>query len=146
MRPNRKRFPDQPKQSPRFIHARPGRVVALATTIVLLSLADLYITLVYLHSGGMSEANPVARWIMGHGSAALLSFWKLATVAVAVLIFYNARHTRAGEIGAWSCALLLTWLTVQWISYSDEIHKITSTLHVLADHEHSKWITMSPVR
>src|SRR5262245_60304192 len=61
-----------PKQMPGLAHGRPCRVVALIITIVVLSLADLYITLMYLHSGGLGEANPVARWIIGQGSLTLL--------------------------------------------------------------------------
>jgi hypothetical protein len=140
------RFLALPEQTPRAAGGRPRRVVALILTIVLLSLADLYITLVYLHSGGMGEANPVARWIMGHGSPVLLTLWKFATVGVAVAIFFLTRHTRAAECGAWACVMMLTWLTVRWCAYSDEVQKITPNIHYLADVEHSRWVSMTADR
>lgn len=123
---------------------RPCRVVALIFTIVLLSLADLYITLLYLHSGGMGEANPVARWIMGHGSPGLLILWKLGTVATAVTLFYLTRRTRAAEVGAWFCVVLLTWLTIRWHRYSEEVPQLIPTIHTLGEHESSRWVTMTP--
>ena len=129
------------------LSARARRVVALILTIVLLSSADLYITLVYLHSGGMSEGNPVARWIMGHDSPALLMLWKGLTVGIAVAIFYATRRTPAAEFGAWTCVLLLTWLTIHWASYSDAIRGFTPELDVLVqNHKHTRWVTMSTSR
>ena len=133
-----------PKQTPGLAHGRPCRVIALIVTIVLLSLADLYITLVYLHSGGMGEANPVARWIMMHGSPVLLILWKFFTVGLAAAILYATRRTRTAEFGAWVCVLMLTWLTIRWASYSDEIKNMTPTMHVLAEHDQARWVTMSP--
>jgi hypothetical protein len=131
------------EQNPSRRRSRSCRVLALLFTIVLLSLADLYITLVYLHSGGMGEANPLARWIMGHGSPVLLTLWKLLTVGVAVAIFYKTRFTRASEFGAWTCVLLLTWLTIRWGYYSEEITKITPSMHTLAEHDPARWMTMT---
>jgi hypothetical protein len=131
-----------PKQRPGLAGGRPCRVTALIFTIVLLSLADLYLTLVYLHSGGMGEANPLARWIMGHGSPTLLILWKLATITVASAILYHTRRTRTAEFGAVACVMVLTWLTLRWGHYSDEIKNITGSLHVLVDHEHSRWVSM----
>src|SRR5262245_27522846 len=62
---------------------RAVRVLALTAAIALMSAADLYITLVYLKSGGMSEGNPLARWVMATGSAGALAGWKLVSVGVA---------------------------------------------------------------
>lgn len=126
------------------MRGRTCRVIALIFTIVLLSLADLYITLIYLHSGGMGEANPVARWIMGHGSPTLLAVWKLATVLLAGVILYKTRRTRTAEIGAWVCVVLLTWLTIRWVRYSDEVGAMTSQIQNLSEVEHSRWVTMTP--
>lgn len=136
-----------PKQVPGALHCRARRVVSLILTIVLLSSADLYITLVYLHSGGMSEGNPLARWIMGHDSPALLMLWKAGTVGIAAAIFYATRRSVAAEFGAWTCVLLLIWLTIHWASYSDAIRGMTPELDVLAEHhEYTRWMTMSSGR
>ena len=132
-----------PKQTPGLAHGRPCRVVALIITIVLLSLADLYISLIYLHSGGMGEANPVARWIMGHGNASLLVVWKLLTVGLAAVILFSARRTRVGEFGAWMCMLMLTWLTIRWAHYADEVRNYTSEIHALTQYDEARWVTMT---
>jgi hypothetical protein len=93
----------------------------------------------------MSEGNPVARWIMGQDSPALLTLWKAITVGIATAIFYATRRTPAAEFGAWTCVLLLIWLTIHWASYSDAVRGFTPELEVLADHrEHTRWVTMSP--
>lgn len=136
--------PDTPEQNTGTVRRRGCRVVSAIITIVLLSLADLYITLVYLHSGGMGEANPIARWIMGHGSPVLLILWKLLTVGIAGIILYSTRRTRAAEIGAWICVILLTWLTIRWVAYSNEIQHVTPSIHLLGDSEQAKWVSMTP--
>ena len=133
-----------PKQMPCLASGRSSRVIALVLTIVLLSLADLYITLMYLHSGGMGEANPLARWIMGHGSPALLVAWKTATVAVASLLLYRHRRNRTAEFGAWVCLLILVWLTMRWAQYSDEVHRLTPQIHTIGATEQTRWVTMTP--
>ena len=142
--PSLRRFLALPKQTPGSARGRSCRVVTLIFTIVLLSMADLYITLLYLHSGGMGEANPVARWIMGHGSPSLLVAWKLGTVAVAVALFYWTRRTRTAELGAWFCVVLLTWLTIRWHAYSEEAPGLIPSMHTLGEHEPAKWMTMTP--
>src|SRR6266478_4968970 len=57
---------------------RSCRVIALLVAVVLMSLGDLHITLTYLTSVGMSEGNPLARWVMGYNNPGLLVAWKLA--------------------------------------------------------------------
>lgn len=116
---------------PRSRHAR---VVAALATVVTLSMVDLYLTLVFATNTGMIESNPIARAIMETGSAWGVVLWKFATVAVAVALLYRARLTRIGELGAWLCVAVLTWLTCHWITFSREASAIPSVMT-------SPWLT-----
>lgn len=102
-------------------HARARRVWCLVSLIVLLSLADLFLTMTYLQSVGMGEANPVARVVMSYNSPALLVAWKCATVSLAVLIFAVFRHRRSAEVACWLCAIVLVALTAHWMNYNQEL-------------------------
>lgn len=119
---------------------RARRVLLLTVAIVAMSIADLIITLGYLRSGGMGEANPLARWVMNYGSANVLIVWKGLTVATACGIFIATRRARAAEIGAWSCCLVLTWLSVRWIAYSREI--ATAPVGAAEIIESSRWVSL----
>ena len=123
---------------------RPARVAGLLAGVVLLSLGDLYMTLVHLLNFGMLEANPVARQIMMHGSPAALIIWKLLTVGFAVLVMFCARRRIAAEIGAVFCCFILAWLTLQWASYSDQVSRLTRELHSLDRFSDARWVTMVP--
>lgn len=126
----------------RKTHARHIRIYLLTAAIGLMSLADLHITLTYLRSGGMGEGNPIARYVIAHGSPALLTMWKCASVAFACLIFLRFRQRRSTEIACWSCSLVLVWLLLQWIQYSNEAGSLTSALHALPDSEAALWVQM----
>lgn len=125
-------------------HRRAIRVVALVIAIILMSLGDLSMTLTQLRSVGMGEANPIARYVMSFNSPSLLAVWKCATVALACAIFLWARHRRSTEIACWTCAALLLALTIGWIQYANEAHKLTSTLDTVSGMECSLWVTMTP--
>lgn len=124
---------------------RPHRVVVLLAAVVLLSLGDLYMTLIHLLNFGMLEGNPLARAIMEHGSPAAVVIWKFVTVGFAVGVLYWARRRWAAEAGALLCCCILAWLTVQWVGYSDQISRITRELNVLAaTQDDPVWVTMVP--
>ena len=95
------------------------RVVCLTAAMVLMSLADLQITMTYLQSVGMGEGNPVARWVIEHGSPALLVVWKCASIALAALVFIRYREKRIAEGASWLSCAVLGWLLVQWSAYAD---------------------------
>jgi len=121
---------------------REMRVLALAAVIVVLSMVDLYFTLLYLHSGGMGEGNPLARWLIAWDTPALLIAWKAATVGLAITILYSVRRQRLGELGAWTCCLILVWLTIRWDRYTYEVPQITSVLHAVSSMESTRWVRM----
>lgn len=121
---------------------RSVRVALLTLGIGLMSLADLYITLTYLRTVGMGEGNPIARYVIEHGSPGLLVFWKCASVACACLIFLKYRRRAVAEVAAWLGFGVLVWLLLQWIAYADEAWRLTPALHVLSDAEPALWVRM----
>ncbi len=105
---------------------RSRRVVLLIVGIVVLSLADLAITLQYLNSRGMMEANPVAAWIIAHtGSGVLLTAYKVLTVSICVGLLFRLRRHVEGEIGAWCAVLILAVVSFHWYQYAREIDVLT---------------------
>jgi len=101
------------------LRCRPRRVVVLLVGIVVLSLADLIITLTHLTTVGMAEANPVARWVIQWtGSPVSLVLFKVATVGVCVVLLYRVRHHLQGEIAAWLALVILAGMSVMWFSYT----------------------------
>lgn len=144
--------PDQPAQpaatprrlrvAERLAATRPVRVTALLAAICIMSLADLHLTLEYVRTVGMSEGNPLARWIMQHGSAAGIVGWKLATVAVGCGILFATRRTRQSELATWGCCLALTWLTLQWDAYAEKVPQITSVIHEANPVKCTTWVRL----
>lgn len=119
------------------------RVWALTIAIAAMSLGDLSMTLTHLRAVGMGEGNPIARYVIGFNSPALLATWKCATVALACAIFLWARHRRSAEVACWACAGVLAALTVGWIHYANEASKLTPTLDHVAQSEGALWVTMT---
>lgn len=121
------------------------RVWILMAAVAVLSAADLYMTLTYLRTVGMGEANPLARWVIGYNSAWLLAAWKGASIALACLIFYVFRARRSGEFAAWVCMLILAALSVHWLRYASQVELLTPTLHVVAQQADAagNWVTLT---
>jgi hypothetical protein len=88
---------------------------------VLVSLADLYLTLTYLNNGGMAEGNPIARWVMSLGCPWLLGVWKACLVGLTCAILFAFRKRGSAELGAWICCAAMAWLCVQWSVYVHDI-------------------------
>ncbi|MCA3005634.1 MAG: DUF5658 family protein [Planctomycetaceae bacterium] len=97
---------------------RSVRVAVLVTAIALMSLGDLYMTLTFLTHGGMSEGNPIARWVMSFNCEWLLSAWKVILLGVTCGLLLLTRRTRSAEIAAWFCVAVMVWLSVRWITYA----------------------------
>jgi len=98
---------------------RPTRVIALCCFIILVSLADLHLTLSFLTSGGMAEGNPLARYIMSFNCQWLLGAWKLMLTALACGTFICLRTRLFVEVSVWACALVMVWLLIRWGFYAD---------------------------
>lgn len=120
------------------------RVQVLLVAVILMSAADLYMTLVHLGAFGMFEGNPIARLIMQYNCPWLLGVWKLATVAVGVVILFTWRKHRIAELGTLACFVILSALTVQWMRYSEQVSRSTPLMHALAAERPATFVRMSP--
>lgn len=93
----------------------------MSVGVVVLSLADLLVTLLHLGSHGMMEANPIAAWIIGHtGSVWLLAAFKAGTVAVCVGLLYRVRRHVEGEVASWCAIVILAIVSFHWYQYTRE--------------------------
>ena len=98
---------------------RAERVIWLLGGVVLLSLADLFLTLTYLTTVGMSEGNPIALWLLqSTGSVWPLAIYKGLTVAICVTLLYRNRYRRQSELASWCAMMILVTLTIWWNQYS----------------------------
>jgi len=103
---------------------RSHRVIVLLCGILVLSVADLLVTLEHLRSVGMLEANPIAAFLIRTtGSAWVLGLYKMATVAVCIALLYRLRRHREGEVAAWCAVTILTGLSLMWHTYSEELDR-----------------------
>ena len=104
---------------------RSRRVSLLLAVVVVLSVADLIITLGFMGTVGMLEANPivvhVARWT---GSIAAIALCKCLSVSIAVLLLHALRRHPQAELGAWVAVIVLIWLSVQWVRYAGTVAEL----------------------
>lgn len=135
---------DQPDRTER---RRGWRVVALTAVIAVLSVLDLRLTLAFLKTGGMSEGNPIARWIISHNCEWLLTIFKLGLVGLTCIILIVLRQRRAAELGAWIGFGVMAWLMVQWELYAEQATQLTVMMaeaERLADLKIVNWVTLQP--
>lgn len=114
----------------------------MLAAVVLLSLGDLWMTLLHLRAVGMLEGNPIARLLIIHGTSAGLIAWKVASVSLAIFILYATRRQPAAEVGALICCCILTWLTHRWIVYSDHLSHLTRDLPSMVASEDGRWVSL----
>lgn len=128
----------------RSLRRRLVRVWVLVCFVALVSLADLYLTLLHLTHGGMSEGNPVARWLMIHGTATSLIVWKIVLAGTSCWILLRLARTRSAELGAWLCAGVMLWLGVRWADYVAELQSLAPVIHQLHQIDSGRWIVLRP--
>jgi hypothetical protein len=103
---------------PEEIH-RSERVIWLLTGVVILSFVDLFLTISYLTTVGMSEGNPIAVWLLHTTNSVWpLALYKVATVAVCVSLLYFNRRKRQSELASWCAMIILVALSIWWNQYS----------------------------
>jgi hypothetical protein len=101
---------------------RTRRVYLLVAGIIILSVADLVITLAFLRAHLMLEANPIAAYLIrSTQSSWALTAYKMASVGVCVGLLLKLRRHAAGEAAAWFAVGILAVLSVMWHSYSRHI-------------------------
>jgi hypothetical protein len=110
------------------IHARPvwdarsRRVAVLMLGVIVLSLADLFITLAYLRAQWMMEANPIAVFVIkSTQSPWSIAAFKGLTVLVCVSLLMKARKHLAAEVAAWCAVAILAVLSVMWHNYANHV-------------------------
>lgn len=103
--------------------ARARRVLVLLIGIVVLSAADLAITLTHLQGAGMMEANPIAAWLIRTTESAWsLGLFKALTVTIAVSVIYRLRRHIQGELAAWCGLVILAGVAWMWQAYTEQLH------------------------
>lgn len=121
---------------------RSRRVTVLLFGILILSLADLLLTLHHLRTIGMAEANPLAVWIVQEtGSAAVLSAFKLVTVALSCGLLYLCRQKRSSEAACWFALGILLALAIAWHRYSAMVATV-DPLHLVHMPGEAEWISL----
>ena len=109
----------QPIQLPKEAIHRSERVTWLLVGVVVLSMVDLFLTLTYLTTVGMSEGNPIAVWLLSTTNSVWpLVFYKLGTVAICVSLLYTNRYKRQSELASWCAMIILVALSIWWNQYS----------------------------
>ena len=119
------------------------RMKIAVAAIILMSLVDLELTLIYSMSVGMLEKNPIARMIMQTGSPELLVAWKVGTVGLAAVIFWCTRRHRASEAAAWLCVLVLGALMTHWINFNEQAAEVSGFYSSLASVDPGRWVQLS---
>ena len=131
----------EPQQ--RLRRDRSRRVILLIVGVMVLSLADLLVTLLHLKSRGMMEANPIAAWIIGHtGSVSLLAVYKVATVGVCVGLLYRLRRHVEGELAAWCAVMILAMVSLNWYRYTLEINSLVDIEIARQGAYGDEWLTL----
>lgn len=124
-----------------YLWTRSTRVTVLLGIVVVLSLADLYMTLMHLTTIGMLEANPLARWLMRNFSPAAMIVWKLLTVCIACSILASIRTKRIGELAAWLCVAVLIWLMARWNIYAESLASLSAEqLQFVTESDSPMWV------
>ena len=128
-----------------FTH-RPARVVLLLIATLILAAGDLALTLNYVTSIGMIEANPLARLIMKLGSVTGIVLWKIFLTAFSVGVLYRFRAKGIAEAAAWISAGIMLALMYHWIGYVAEIDAMANEYAIIAsaaNGNHEGWIILN---
>lgn len=99
---------------------RAARVLLLLGCILILSGADLLLTIIHLQHFGLAESNPIVVFLIeSFQSLWVLAAFKVATVALCMGFLFRARYHVAGEYGAWVATIILAIVLLVWQDYSD---------------------------
>lgn len=101
--------------------------------IGIVSAADLWLTLTYLTTGGMSEGNPIARWIIGLNSAWVLGLFKVVLVSFTCVVLWKARGRRSAHIAGVVGCLMMAWLCFRWHGYTKHVATEVAALNELTE-------------
>lgn len=120
-----------------------ARFFCILASIVIMSLADLTMTLLHFTGVGMVEENPVARLLMRYGGVCSLCAWKAGTVTIGVFILWKIRNFRAAEVGAWLCFVVLAALCMHWAIYNSQVSGLTTEiLSIEKNRANTDWVVL----
>lgn len=113
----------QAEPRPSFMAAgRSRRMVLLIIGIVVLSAADLLVTVAFAQAGGMMEANPIALFVARFTESPwALAAYKAVTVGICVALLYRLRRYASGEAAGWCCVAILAVMSLMWHHYSNTL-------------------------
>lgn len=98
---------------------RESRMRRLLGVVVLLSAVDLLLTIGFMQTVGMYEANPIVHLLIEWtGSPLSVAVFKIISVACGVGVLHRLRRHRPAEIGAWVGAAVLIGVCLLWIAYA----------------------------
>lgn len=110
--PNGGRTPDEVEMSPEVV-----RIVTRSLILVVaLSLLDLIWTLLASQAGTMRELNPVGGRLID--DPAKLILFKVAMTGLAAGLIFKLRYYRRAQLASWWACLILTLLTVRWLTFN----------------------------
>lgn len=110
--PNGGKQPGEIEDSPEMLQV----VTRSLGLVVALSALDLVWTLLASQAGSMREINPVGGRLI-HDPAMLILF-KVTMTALAAGLIFKLRHYRRAQLASWWACLILTLLTVRWLTFS----------------------------
>jgi Domain of unknown function (DUF5658) len=121
---------------------RSRRIMVLLVGIVLLSAADLLVTLTYARNGGMMEANPIVLYLAQvTQSPWVLAAYKVATVSTCVILLYSLRRYAISEAAAWCAVAILACMSFMWRDYASQLNDSQAALLVKCDDQTDHWLT-----
>jgi hypothetical protein len=110
--PNGGKTPDEVEMSPEVV-----RIVTRSLILVVaLSLLDLIWTLLASQAGTMRELNPVGGRLID--DPAKLILFKVAMTGLAAGLIFKLRYYRRAQLASWWACLILTLLTVRWLTFN----------------------------
>jgi hypothetical protein len=110
--PNGGKTPDEVEMSPEVLQV----VTRSLVLVVVLSLLDLVWTLLASQAGSMRELNPVGGRLID--DPAMLIVFKVAMTGLAAGLMFKLRHYRRAQLASWWACLILTLLTVRWLTFN----------------------------
>lgn len=123
-------------------NVRATRVLLLLGTALIVSVADLVMTLKFVTSVGMIEANPIARWIMRYGDATGLTMFKMILTLASLGTIFYFRKRRSAEIAAWVAFVIMLALSLRWFNFVSAVQQegYTNEWHYLQESGHPSFV------
>ena len=117
----------------------------LLGVILVLSLADLMLTLIYVMEIGLIEDNPLARLVLRAGGPGGLVAAKLASVGFAIGVLFWVRTRGIAEVAAIVGAVVMIWVTARWVGYIEASAHLNATVEELEHHSQGAWMMLAEI-